>query len=268
MNLTDRLEAARADALRLVDCPAPGRGSQFGNRADQPGAGAHRRPDPTEGARGDDPPGTGRLSAQRCHPQRGAAARARPDRAQQGGRGGAGAAVRGAAPTARPRRRRRGARPRPAAEPDRRPDGHRDHGQWPRPGLCRAERQAHPLAGEVSIRAAAAWRDRAHRLPDRPTDRRVLPDGGRAAARRIAGQRRHRADRLQRLDPDHPEVLDQAARRRRPGRFRHRDPGDGRSAAGLRRGQAEPHRLRRHRHRQDDPVERARPPSSPRASAS
>ena len=64
----------------------------------------------------------------------------------------------------------------------------------------RLTRSSRPLR----VRGAVAPRDRAHRLPGRAPDRRVVAAGGRPPARRLARQRGDRADRLQRLVADHP----------------------------------------------------------------
>ena len=109
----------------------------------------------------------------------------------------------------------------------------------------------------VHLRGAPAPGHRAHRLPGRPAHRRVLAAGRRPPGRRLPRQRDHPAAGLQRLDADHPQVLQGPVQRRRPDRLRHAVAGDGRAAARLRRGAAEHHRLRRHRHRQDDAAQRA-----------
>ena len=56
---------------------------------------------------------------------------------------------------------------------------------------------------------------------DRPSRRRVQPDGGRPPPRRQPRERRHPAAGARRLAADHPQVLRRPVHRRRPGRVRH-----------------------------------------------
>ena len=118
-------------------------------------------------------------------------------------------------------------------------------------------RQADPHQRQLHLRGAPAPGHRPHRLPGRPAHRRVLAAGGRAPGRRLPRQRDHPAAGVQRVDADHPQVRQGPVHRRRPDRVRHAVAGDGRAAARLRRGAAERHRLRRHRHRQDHAAQRA-----------
>ena len=119
------------------------------------------------------------------------------------------------------------------------------------------QRQADPDRVALQLRGPPAQGDRADRLQGGPAHRRVLAAGGRAARGRFPRQRRHPAARRRRFLADHPKVQQGAADRPEPHRVRHADAGDGRAAERLRQGEAEHHRLRRHRHRQDDAAQRA-----------
>ena len=153
------------------------------------------------------------------------------------------------------RRRDRGPRAARAAPPGR--DDHRGHGQRPEPGLHRAG------AARSSASSAPSSNDE-HVLriidrivtPDRTAHRRVEPAGGRPPARRLAGQRDHRAALARRAGHHDPEVRGQAVHRRRPRPLRHGDGRDVRLPAGLRRGPPQHLRLGRHRLGQDDDAQR------------
>ena len=136
--------------------------------------------------------------------------------------------------------------------------GHRDHGQRPgRRSTSSAAASSTRTDDPVHLRGAPAPGHRPHRLPGGPADRRVLAAGRRAPGRRLPRQRDHPAAGLQRVDADHPQVLQGPVHRRRPDRLRHALAGDGRAAERLRRGPAQHHRLRRYRHREDDAAQRA-----------
>ena len=77
------------------------------------------------------------------------------------------------------------------------------------------------VEGSFNDEAAPAPHDRQDRVPDRPSRRRVEPDGGRPPARRQPRERGHPAAGRRRLAADDPQVLRRPVHLRRPGRVRH-----------------------------------------------
>ena len=106
-------------------------------------------------------------------------------------------------------------------------------------------------------RRAPAPDDRQDRRPRRPPRGRVLPDGGRPPARRLARQRHRAAAGRGRVRADDPQVRHRPLHRRRPDRLRHADQGGGGVPRRVRAGQGQHPGRRRHRRRQDDDPQRA-----------
>ena len=125
----------------------------------------------------------------------------------------------------------------------------RGHGQRPRPGLRRAERQAHQDRRQVHRRRPPAAHHREDLRPGRPHREREGADGGRPAARRLPCERHHPAAGHRRPVPHHPKVLQGPVPGRRPDPLRHPQRRLGPVPAGLHRRPPERDRLRRYRHR-------------------
>ena len=132
-----------------------------------------------------------------------------------------------------PRRRRteRAVRPRPARGAAPR-SGHLRHPREPfRSGLHRAKRPARGDRRRVQGRPSSAADHRAHRQLGRPADRRIEPDGGRAAQGRIARQRDHPAARARRSCPVDSPIPHHPARGAGPRGTRDAQPADARLSA-------------------------------------
>ena len=224
-----------------------------------PATGAPARPGARRAAPEDPPPPHRRAGAD---PLRQAAVRGRPAPSGQRPaprRPGAGArpAVRGRQGPAHPGRLRRHPRLRPHRPP---PPGRRDlrgHVQRARQRLRGAQRQAREVDGHVRRRDPPAPHHRQDRERDRPAHRRVQPALRRPPPRRLPRQRRHPPAGHRRALPHHPEVLQGEAPGRRPHPLRHAQRPRRPLPAGLRGRSPQHHRLRRHRHRQDDHAQRA-----------
>ena len=137
------------------------------------------------------------------------------------------------------------------------PRGDRGHGQRLRHGLRRAVRQDRAGRRSLHRRRPPAPHDRQDRRSGRPPRRRVVPDGGRAPARRLPRQRDHPAVGCRRLCPDDPQVRHRPLHRRRPDRLRHDDQGGGRVPRRVRAWQGQHPRGRWDRRRKDHHTERA-----------
>ncbi len=153
--------------------------------------------------------------------------------------------------------RGRDSRPRPAGAAAGRRDGHRHPGQRLELRICGARRQAGADRRALRRQRPSGQYHRPDRVQRRATHRRVIADGRRATAGRLAGQCHHAATRDRR-----PDAIDPALRRappasRRPGAPRHARARHVRRAACDREGPPEHPGLRRHRLRQDHAAQRA-----------
>ena len=166
------------------------------------------------------------------------AARARPDAADARG-----------APSDRRRHRRRHPRLRPArAVPSgRHRDG--DHGQRPREGVRRADRQDRADGRDIRRRRARVAHHRQDRLADRPSRRRVVADGRRAPPGREPCERDHPTARPPRSDAHDPKVLARPVHDGRSHRVRLHHKPRGALPGRVREGEAQHPHLRRYRHR-------------------
>ena len=166
------------------------------------------------------------------------------------------------------RDRRRHPRLRPARAPARGRLDHGDHGQRAGRDLDRASGTALRDDRALQRRLAPAPHHQPDGRADRPPHRRVLADGRRPPARRLARQRDHRAALALGPAPHDPEVRAQAPRAPGHGQHRLAQRGVGRLPAPLHPGAAQRPHLRRYGLGQDDAPERAVVGASPTTSGS
>ncbi len=134
---------------------------------------------------------------------------------------------------------------------------HRNHGGGQRPDLRRAQRRDRTLRPAVHLGQSHRVDHRADRGPGRPPDRQEPAAGRRAAARRIARERRDSAAGGARSVRHDPQVPDSAADDERADRVGQHHPVGRRVLERLRDQSVQHPDQRRHWHRQDDVPERA-----------